>query len=227
MTTQADLQAKNVRSGGLQTRFDLFWHGTEMGEILLNLPGIHNVYNAMASIAVGFELNIPFPVIQSALETLEGVQRRIEVKGSFGEVLVIDDYGHHPTEIRTTLQAVRDCWPDRRLVVVFQPHRYSRTQVLFDEFTRGFYQSDVLMVLPIYAAGETAIPDIDSERLCRGIKDHGHKDVLYEEGMDPAVARLKTILKPGDLLLTLGAGDVWKVGMALLVEQPDDGGPKS
>ena len=219
MTNQADLQARDVMPDGLKSRFSLYHFGKEMGEIILNLPGVHNIYNAMASIAVGIELNIPFPVIKSTLETIEGVQRRMEVKGTVKGVTIVDDYGHHPTEIKTTLQAVKESWPGHRIVVVFQPHRYTRTQALFDEFTRGFYQSDLLMVLPIYSAGEKAIPGVDSRRLCEGIKDHGHKEVLYADGIEPVLSSLKGILKSGDVLLTLGAGDVWKVGTALLKEQ--------
>jgi UDP-N-acetylmuramate--alanine ligase len=216
MTTQADLQARNVTFQGLTSKFDLFHFGKEMGEVTLNLPGLHNIYNAMAAVAVGIELNIAFPTIKSALETLEGVQRRMEVKGSVEGITIVDDYGHHPTEIKTTLKAVKESWPDRRIVVVFQPHRYTRTEALFDEFTRGFYESDLLLVLPIYSAGEPAIDGIDGRRLCDGIKDHGHKEVIYTDGIESAVAHLKRILKAGDLVLTLGAGDVWKVGAALL-----------
>ena len=218
MTTQADFQARNVMFKGLRSHFTLYHLGEELGEISLSLPGLHNVYNSMASVAVGMELGIAFPVIKTALENLEGVQRRLEVKGTINHITVVDDYGHHPTEIKTTLQAVRECWPESRIVVVFQPHRYTRTQALFDEFTRGFYQSDFLLVLPIYAAGESPIRGIDSQGLCEGIKTHGHKEVLYEEGIEAAVIHLKSLLKPGDVMLTLGAGDVWKVGEKLLVE---------
>jgi len=216
MTSQADFQARNVTADGLRTTFSLYHHGADKGQIRLNLAGTHNVYNAMASIAVGVELNISFPVIKSALETVEGVQRRMEVKGTIDEVVVVDDYGHHPTEIKTTLQAVKESWPTHRIVVVFQPHRYSRTEALFDEFTRGFYQSDLLMVLPIYSAGEPVIEGVDSRQLCRGIKEHGHKDVHYVESMESAVSQLSKFLKPKDLVLTLGAGDVWKAGTMLL-----------
>ena len=216
MTSQADFQARNVTPDGLRTTFNLYHHGADKGQIRLNLAGTHNVYNAMASIAVGVELNIPFPVIRSALETVEGVQRRMEVKGTIDEVVVVDDYGHHPTEIKTTLQAVKESWPAHRIVVIFQPHRYSRTEALFDAFTRGFYQSDLLMVLPIYSAGEPVIEGVDSRQLCVGIKEHGHKDVHYVERMESAVSQLIKILKPKDLVLTLGAGDVWKAGTMLL-----------
>jgi len=216
MTSQADFQARNVTPDGLRTTFNLYHHGTDKGQIRLNLAGTHNVYNAMASIAVGVELNIPFPVIKSALETVEGVQRRMQVKGTIDEIVVVDDYGHHPTEIKTTLQAVKESWPTHRIVVIFQPHRYSRTEALFDEFTRGFYQSDLLMVLPIYSAGEPVIDGVDSRQLCGSIKEHGHKDVHYVESMESAVSRLSKSLKPKDLVLTLGAGDVWKAGTMLL-----------
>ena len=216
LSSQADLQAKNVRFEGLRSCFDLHHHGQAMGEICLNMPGIHNIYNAMAAIAVGLELAIPFATIKAALETVQGVQRRLEIKGETGGVTVIDDYGHHPTEVKTTLQALKECWPDRRKVVVFQPHRYTRTRALFDEFTRAFYQSDVLLVMPIYAASEKPIAGVAAEALCEGIQAHGHKDVHCVKGPEEAVRRLGKILAPGDILLTLGAGDVWKVGEQVL-----------
>jgi UDP-N-acetylmuramate--alanine ligase len=182
----------------------------------LNLPGIHNVYNAAASIAVGMELDIPFEAIKSALENLEGVGRRLEMKGTLNGVTVIDDYGHHPTEIKMTLDAVEKGWPDQRRVVVFQPHRYSRTRALHDEFTRAFYQSDVLLVLPIYPAGEDKIEGVTGEALGEAIKAHGHKDVHFVKTMREAVEQLRRIVRAGDLVLTLGAGDVWKVGVELM-----------
>ena len=165
---------------------------------------------------MGIELDIPFEVIKSALQTAEGVQRRLEIKGEKKGVTVVDDYGHHPTEIKTTLEAARECWPDRRVVAVFQPHRYYRTQALFDDFTRAFYQSDLLVVLPIYAAGEKEIKGVDGQALFEEIQRHGHKNVVYVESLETAVSHLKTILASNDILLTLGAGDVWKVGEMLL-----------
>ena len=212
MSAQADFQIKDVEFEKRRSRFSIYKEGQKLGNITLNLPGIHNVYNATASIAVGIELDVPFAAIQTALETLEGVQRRLEVKGEVNGITVVDDYGHHPTEIKVTLEAVGKCWPDSRKVVVFQPHRYSRTQALFDDFTRSFYQSDVLLVLPIYAAGEKRIEGLSSQDLCEGIKAHGHKEVFCATDMKKALAYLKKNLKPGDMLLTLGAGDVWKVG---------------
>ncbi len=216
LSSQADFQARNVTFHGLQSRFDAYRHGDRLGTITLNLPGIHNVNNALASIAVGNELRIPFDVVKDALETIEGVQRRLEIKGEVDGVTVVDDYGHHPTEIKTTLATVRESWPEHRIVVVFQPHRYSRTRALFDEFTRAFYQSDVLVVLPIYPAGEKPIEGVDARNLFDSIRAHGHKEAVFAESKEAAVAHLTSALNAGDLLLTLGAGDVWKVGMQVL-----------
>ena len=218
MNSQADFQIRDVEFESQKSRFDIYHRGNRLGDIDLNLPGIHSVYNATASIAVGMELDIPFDDIKSALETVEGVQRRLEIKGETNGITVIDDYGHHPTEIKITLKALAENWPNRRKVVVFQPHRYTRTQALFDDFTRAFYQSDLLVVLPIYAASEPKIAGISARALCEGIKAHGHKEVHYARDFDAAVSHLKQILKPGDILLSLGAGDVWKVGMKILNE---------
>ena len=216
MSTQADFQAKNIEFEGLKSRFSIRHNGKPLGDITLNLPGIHNVYNSMASIAVGIELDIDFEVIKNALETVEGVQRRLEIKGEINGITVVDDYGHHPTEIKVTLQAAKESWPDRRKVVVFQPHRYTRTRALFDDFTRAFYQSDVLVVLPVYAAGEKKIEGVESDFMCEEIRAHGHSNVICKKSIKGAVSHLKNVLKPGDILLTLGAGDVWKVGEEIL-----------
>ncbi len=216
MTTQADFQARNIRFEGLRSLFEVVHQGEKLDEIQLNMPGIHNVYNAMASIVVGLELGISFAVIKKALETVQGVKRRLEIKGETRGVTVVDDYGHHPTEIMTTLTATRESWPERRKIVVFQPHRYTRTQALFNEFARAFYQSDILVVLPIYAASEAAIEGIDHASLCRAIREHGHRQVHCVDSKEAAIAVVEEILEPGDILLTLGAGDVWKVGAEVL-----------
>jgi UDP-N-acetylmuramate--alanine ligase len=216
MSTQADFQARRVVFEGQKTRFQLHHHGKELGEILLNLPGVHNVHNAMASIAVGLELDIPFDVIKNTLANLEGVQRRLEFKGEINGVTILDDYGHHPTEIKTTLDALRGGWPDKRIVVVFQPHRFTRTQALFDDFTRSFYQSDLLVLLPIYPAGEQPIEGVDSCALYESIIAHKHKEVVYMDNFRSTASYLKDILISGDILLTLGAGDVWRVGEKVL-----------
>jgi UDP-N-acetylmuramate--alanine ligase len=216
INTQADLQARHVIFDGPKARFFVFRHGEKLGDITLNMPGNHNINNALASISVGIELGISFPVIKHALENLPGVQRRLEIKGEKNGIMLIDDYGHHPTEIRATLFALRKSWPEKRLVVAFQPHRYTRTRDLYYEFTRSFYQSDILAVLPIYPAGEKKIMGVNAKKLHEGIQDHGHKNSVFMEDMYSAVVYFKEILKDGDILLTLGAGDVWKIGTELL-----------
>ena len=216
LSAQADLHARNISFDGLTSKFEVIFQGNPLGSVALNLPGIHNVGNALASIAVGMELNLSFETMASALSTLQGVQRRLEIKGTVNDILVVDDYGHHPTEIKTTLEAIKESWPNRRHIVVFQPHRYTRTQALFDEFSRAFYQSDILLLLPVYAAGEKVIADVDGDQLCRAITTHGHKEAVFVADKRAAVTHLKKMVSPKDLVLTLGAGDVWQVGEALL-----------
>jgi UDP-N-acetylmuramate--alanine ligase len=216
MSTQADFQATHIEFSGLQSRFTVYHMGQRLGKILVNLPGIHNVSNSLASVAVGMEVGISFQTIKEALETHEGVQRRMEIKGQKKGITVVDDYGHHPTEIKMTLQAAKESWPNHRLVVAFQPHRYSRTKGLFDEFTRSFYQSDVLVVLPIYPAGEQPLPGIDSHNLLDSIVAHGHRKAIFYENFDSASTYLAANLKNGDIFLTLGAGDIYQLGEIIL-----------
>jgi UDP-N-acetylmuramate--alanine ligase len=212
MNPQADLQARDVVCRGLQSAFKVIYQGDALGEVCLNMPGEHNVYNAMAAVAVGLELGIGFDRIKGALESAQGVQRRLEIKGTANGVTVVDDYGHHPTEIKTTLSALEQGWPQGRKWVVFQPHRYSRTQMLYDDFVRSFYQADTLLVLPIYPASEKPIAGVNSRKLCEGIESHGHKDVRFVNSVDAVVELLTTKVAPGDVLLTLGAGNVYRVG---------------
>ena len=213
---QADLQALDVVCKGLSSKFTVAYQGRTLGTVKLSLPGEHNVYNSMAAIVVGMELGIEFGKIKNALEKVEGVQRRLEIKGTARGVTVLDDYGHHPTEIKTTLTALSQGWPGKRKVVVFQPHRYTRTRALFDDFARSFYQADVLLVLPIYAASEKPIEGVDSRNLCESIQAHGHKDVRYVPDPQSAVAALQQLATPQDVILTLGAGNVYQVGEAFL-----------
>ncbi len=215
-TPQADLQAKDISFDEMRSRYSVYYHGEALGDIVLNLPGKHNVYNSLASIGVGLELGIDFDVIKSALESIDGVQRRLEIKWEKNKITCIDDYGHHPTEIVATLGALTDSWPERRKIVVFQPHRYSRTQALYDDFTKAFYMSDKLVVLPVYAAGEQAIKEVEGDVLAKGIAAHGHKSVVYMKDFNEAGEYLKDVLKEDDLILTLGAGDVYKIGDELL-----------
>ncbi len=218
LSAQADYQAREIVFGEMKSRFSVVHRDAGLGEFQLAMPGMHNVTNALAAIAVGCELDIPLDTIKRSLAEAVGVQRRLEIKGEAGGVTVVDDYGHHPTEIQVTLLAVKSNWPDRRKVVVFQPHRYTRTQALLTDFTRSFNDSDILILLPIYAASESPIDGVDAVLLQEGIRAHGHRNVTCVEGIASCVDHLTKILTPGDLLLTLGAGDVYRVG-ELMLEQ--------
>jgi len=223
LSVQADIQARDVVFEARKSRFRVYSRGLEIGEVRLNLPGLHNIYNALASIAVGMELEISFDRTRAALETVEGVQRRLEEKGEAAGVRVIDDYGHHPTEIKTTLDAIRKSWSLKRLIVVFQPHRYSRTRALFDDFTRSFYECDRLVLLPVYPAGEAEIQGVDHYRLADGVRHHGHKDVSCFDAMEDAATFLAENAADGDIILTLGAGNVWQVGVEFLRRMQAEG----
>jgi UDP-N-acetylmuramate--alanine ligase len=215
-STQADYQAREITFGEMKSHFTVIHRGEDLGQFVLAMPGMHNVYNALAAIAVGLELDIPLPDIKRSLASAEGVQRRMEIKGEVNGIILVDDYGHHPTEIQVTLEAVKDNWPERRKVVVFQPHRYTRTQALLEDFTRSFNNSDFLVVLPIYAASEAPISGVSGEILGRCIRAHGHRNVICVDSLERCVDYLEQTLVPGDLLLTLGAGDVYRVGELLL-----------
>jgi len=208
---QADLIASHVEFQDFGSSYKVRYRGNPLGIIRLRVPGEHAVLNSLAAVATGLELDIPFEKIASALASFQNADRRFQVKGKKRDILVVDDYGHHPTEIITTLSAARRAC-DRRILTVFQPHRYSRTKALQEDFARAFYQTDVLIVLPIYAAGEEPIPGITAEQLVEQIKKFGHRDVCYAANFIEAHNLLKEKLRDGDLLLTLGAGDVWKVG---------------
>jgi UDP-N-acetylmuramate--alanine ligase len=212
----ADLVARHLTMSGLTSRFDVFHRGTHLGECTLAVPGRHNVLNALAAIGVGLDLDIPFVTIQKALASFAGVQRRFQVRGQAAGVVVVDDYGHHPAEIRATLAAAKAAF-DSRVVTVFQPHRYTRTFHLRQEFLTAFNQADVLIVLDIYAAGEAPIPGVTAEDLAMGIRAHGHPQVTYL-GSDRTrvLDHLAATTRPGDLVLTLGAGDVGQLGAELL-----------
>ncbi|MFH2057306.1 MAG: UDP-N-acetylmuramate--L-alanine ligase [Pseudomonadota bacterium] len=216
LSAQSDLQARNISFKDNKSTFKVYHHETSLGSINLNIAGKHNILNSLAGIATGLELDIPFKTIKNALEKMKGVKRRLELKGKKDGIIVMDDYGHHPTEILATLTAIRESYKEKRLIVVFQPHRYSRTQGLFDEFTRAFYQSDVLIVLPIYAASEKKIEGVDAKHLCQGIKEHGHKDVSYAPDFKQALSMITHKVRKDDIVLTLGAGDIYTLGEELV-----------
>ncbi|HMH53186.1 MAG TPA: UDP-N-acetylmuramate--L-alanine ligase, partial [Candidatus Acidoferrum sp.] len=212
----ADLVARRLHLSGLTSRFEVFQRGTSLGECTLQVPGRHNVLNALAAIAVALDLEIPFLTIQKALAGFAGVQRRFQVIGQAGNVTVVDDYGHHPVEIRATLAAAKAGF-DRRVVVVFQPHRYTRTLHLYQEFLTSFNQADALVMMDIYPAGEPPIEGVSAADLAEAIRAHGHRDVTYL-GRDRArvIDHVIDISRPGDLVITLGAGDVSQLGPELL-----------
>ncbi len=211
----ADFHAKNVQFDGMVTTFEAWHRDTPLGSVRLRMVGEHNVSNALAAVAAGRELDIPFEQISAALGELAGIERRFEVKLDTPELTIIDDYGHHPTEIRATLKAARNAL-DRRLITVFQPHRYTRTRDLFEQFTTAFYDADVLLLLDIYAAGEPPIEGASGKTLADSVHAHGHRETRYVGSKDDALAALQEIVRPGDVVLTLGAGDVWQVGERLL-----------
>jgi UDP-N-acetylmuramate--alanine ligase len=216
LSEQADLYGADLKRENSQTSFTVFFKGKELGLIRINAPGRHTVYNTLAAIGVALELDIDFAVIARALVSFAGVQRRLQVKGERNGIMVIDDYGHHPTEIRATLDAVREGWPGRRLVVIFQPHRYSRTKALFAEFLGAFHRADILYISDVYGAGEEPLVGVSSPRLVSEIRRHGQRNVFFTVSLDDLVSEIQPVLKPGDIVLTLGAGNIVRVGEKLL-----------
>ncbi len=213
--SQADLQARDISFEGFSTAFTAFLRERKLGRITMRLPGSHNVLNALAAIGVGLELDIPFATIRKALREFRGIQRRFQMLGQRRGITLIDDYAHHPTEIKMTLKAARQLGA-RRVVVLFQPHRYSRTQHLFNEFMTAFYDADVLIVTGIYAASEQPIAGVTSERFYEGLREYGHKNVLHARDLQQAEKLVLATLEPGDVFLTLGAGDVCTAGPRVL-----------
>ncbi len=213
---QAQLQARDVRLLPEGSSYQVVRAGEALGTLELRVPGLHNVLNALAAVAVGLDLEVPFELVREALLQFTGVDRRFQVRGEQGGVLVIDDYGHHPSEIRATLEALRGRAGGRRTVVLFQPHRYTRTQHLWDDFCRAFHQADVLLLCDIYPAAEEPIEGVTAEALARAIAERGHRHAAWAGGLQAATERLCAEARPGDVVLTLGAGSVWHAGDELL-----------
>jgi len=214
---QADLRAENIINKERESEFDVIYFDKMLGRLKISIPGRHNVLNALASIAVGLELGMDVDKIRESFITFKGIQRRFQIKGEARGIVVVDDYGHHPTEIKATLDTARNFWKGR-VIVLFQPHRYTRTQDLFEEFLTSFYDADVVLIMDIYSASEDEIPGVSGSALADGIRAFGHKNALYVGDKDSAYKFLKSFLREGDLLITLGAGDVYKVGERLLEE---------
>jgi UDP-N-acetylmuramate--alanine ligase len=215
-SAQADVQARDVDFSGLGASYRAFFRGQELGRVSLPIPGWHNVLNSLAAIAVGHELDLDFSAICRGLDEMTGVQRRFQIKGEVGGLTVVDDYGHHPNEIKAVLKTMAQCFQGRRRVVLFQPHRYTRTKALFSEFTTAFYQSDVLVVTDIYAASEPEIPGVHAEKLVTAIQAHGHGNTRYVPGNVDLVSAIVDEVRQGDVVLTLGAGNIWQAGEELV-----------
>lgn len=216
LSPNAQLSARDVRLGPGGASYSAARGGQVLGQVELKVPGLHNVLNSLAAVAVALDLEVPFEKVQAGLAEFTGVDRRFQTRGEKGGVLVIDDYGHHPTEIRATLEALRTLAGPRRCLVLFQPHRYTRTQHLWDEFCRCFLQADVLLLTDIYAAGEEPIEAISAQALAEAIAAKGHRQVRYAGDLKAAIDTLAAEARAGDIVLTLGAGNVWTAAEELL-----------
>jgi UDP-N-acetylmuramate--alanine ligase len=208
IASQAVYRARNVRPEGLATRFVAWRHATELGEVVLPMPGAHNVLNALGVLAISDFMGIPFETYVKAIAQFEGVARRFTVRGEVGGVTVVDDFGHHPAEVKATLSGARSSFPGRRIIAAFQPHRYTRTRDQLSEFARAFHDADKVVVCDIAAAGEKPIDGVSSETVVKLARDAGHKDISYVSKREEIAPWLDGHAKPGDLVITLGAGNI-------------------
>jgi UDP-N-acetylmuramate--alanine ligase len=215
LSSAADVQAREMAFKGLATEYEAYAKRERLGRVTLKVPGVHHVKNSLAAIVVGMELGVPFKDLAESLSGFSGVYRRFEIKGEKNGVTVVDDYGHHPTEIEATLRAAKEGF-GRRVVAVFQPHLFSRTRDFHREFGSAFYQADVLVVTDVYPAREQPIPGVTGEMVAKAAKEFGHRDVHYVEDKNAVAEFLEGIVKSGDMLITLGAGDVYKIGERFL-----------
>jgi len=220
LSPDADVYAAGIKKGFMSVSFDVMYKGENIGNFSLPVPGVHNILNSLAAIIAARELKIDTAVIREALKKFSGIQRRFELKGEEKGIKVFDDYGHHPTEIKATLKAAKDGLfaghGSGRLFVIFQPHRYTMTKDLMNEFASCFSEADILRLLDIYSAGEKPVSGVDANELFRRIKKTGHKDVAYFPDRESLADNLLVRLKSGDVVFTLGAGDVWKFGEEIL-----------
>jgi UDP-N-acetylmuramate--alanine ligase len=211
LNANPDIKAENIKINSSYTSYDVYYFGKKQGNVRIKIPGRHNITNSLAAVGVGLRLGIPFNLISRAINKFDGVGRRLEIKGEKNGVTVIDDYGHHPTEVAATLKAVKDFWPKRRLIVLFQPHRYSRTKQLFKEFGSSFSGADAVKVTDIYSAGERRIKGVSSELILKSLKSNKCDASKFE-----GARALASSLCGGEIILTLGAGDIWKQGEEIL-----------
>jgi len=214
--TEADLVAKDIELDMLNSKSKIYWQGEKIGELYLKVAGYHNILNALAAIAVARELGISFMEITKILETFQGVHRRMEIVANLNDkILILDDYAHHPTEIKATLSALRTSWQDRRIIAVFQPHRYSRTKLLAEKFGKAFFDADCVVINDIYSANEPPISGISGETIFKEVKKSNHRQIKYLPSKDDILSYLSEIVQSGDIIITMGAGDIWTVGQEL------------
>ena len=213
--TRADLTAEQIRIDGPTSHYHVRARGDILGEVHLKMPGRHNISNALAAIAVGLELEVPFDQLRDALESFQGVHRRFEVIGQANGIIVVDDYAHNPAKLKATFRAARESY-NRRIVAVFQPHRYQRVKHLAEEFSKSFYETDVLIVTSIYGAEEAPVEGVTAENLTQAIQAHGHRRASYIPDKAEVARALMKIVRPNDIVITVGAGDIWCVGRELL-----------
>ncbi|SUZ72065.1 uncharacterized protein METZ01_LOCUS24919 [marine metagenome] len=212
-TSQADISAKNIQSKETKTTYSLYKQNQKCGKVTLNVPGKHNVLNSLAAAAIGFEMGLSAKTIIAGIGSYGGVRRRFEIKGIAGDVMVVDDYAHHPTEVSATLQAARDGW-DRRIIAVFQPHLFSRTKSFYKEFAAAFMDSDVLIVTDIYPAREKPIKGVTGKLVFNAARSTGHKNVHYIPDLEDLQAALDDIIQENDMVITIGAGTIWRYGQS-------------
>ena len=218
MSETADYIAKDIEFNYLETTYNLYNKGKCEGQVKIHLPGIHNALNSLVAFAIGFELGMSFDDIVGGLEKFSGIERRIQVKGIVNGITVVDDYGHHPKEIDVTLKAVENSFSPRKLKVIFQPHRYSRTKNLFSEFVDVFKDVGPLYLADVYSAGEKEIDNVNSKMLADAIKKAGNKDVHHYGDNDKLIEQITRTARPGDVVITLGAGNIWAVGEKIVQE---------
>jgi UDP-N-acetylmuramate--alanine ligase len=210
-TGKPDIKVSCIKSQKEGTSFSVVYKGEKLGDVCIRIPGRHNILNSLAAIGVGLLIDIPFALIAKAINKFDGVGRRLEIKGEKNGIMIIDDYGHHPTEVAATVKAIKSFWPKRRLLVLFQPHRYTRTKNLFEEFGKSFSDADIVKVLDIYPAGEKPIEWVSSDLILKSLKNNKCSAEKFSD-----LDNFSKNLSNGDIVLTLGAGDVWKKGEELL-----------